>query len=130
MAASSVQEPVPARIIRSEGTQMTEQGDRRPPPTEADVRRALLGFSELIRRLEERELLLRNLPLVLGRLGDLRRLIFEYEVRVTERLLPIEDPTERESRRIVRDAKEQSSESVDEWAKEWRPPDDQSTSGG
>jgi hypothetical protein len=109
---------------------MTEQGDRRPPPTEADVRRALLGFSELIRRLEERELLLRNLPLVLGRLGDLRRLIFEYEVRVTERLLPIEDPTERESRRIVRDAKEQSSESVDEWAKEWRPPDDQSTSGG
>ena len=105
---------------------MTEDEGRSPAPTEQDIRRALLGFAGLIRKLEEQDLLLRNVPVLLGRLGDLRRLIFEYEVRVTERLLPSENPTERESRRIVRDAIERSGESVEEWDTQWRPPDPES----
>ncbi len=83
---------------------MGESERERTPPTEDDVRRALLTFAELVQRLEADDRLLRTIPLVMGRLGDLRRMLFEYEVRVTERLLPTDDPTERESRRIVREA--------------------------
>lgn len=95
----------------------------RPAPQEGDLRRGLLGFADLIRRLEEDDRLVRNLPLILGRLGDLRRLIFEYEVRVTERLLPAESETERDSRRIVRDALERATDAADEWDTGWRPPE-------
>jgi hypothetical protein len=79
-------------------------------PNEDRVRRALLAFAELVRRLERDGRLVRSTPLLLGRLGDLRRLLFDYEVRFTERLLPIEDPVERESRRIVREARERERE--------------------
>jgi hypothetical protein len=48
-------------------------------------------------------------------LGDLRQVLFDYEVRVTERLLPIEDPVERESRRVVRDAGSREDELAEEW---------------
>lgn len=84
-------------------------------PDEERVRRALLAFSDLIRRLEREGRLERATPLLLGRLGDLRRLLFEFEVRYTERLLPIEDPVERESRRIVREAIERKREMMEEW---------------
>ncbi|MFQ5678092.1 MAG: hypothetical protein ACE5HP_01375 [Gemmatimonadota bacterium] len=94
---------------------MSEERERRPPPTEEQVRSALLRFGELLTRLDEEGKLLRNLPFLLGRLGDLRRLLFEYEVRVTERLLPVEDPVERDSRRIVRDAMRGEEEMTDEW---------------
>ncbi len=83
---------------------MPESERERTPPTEEEVRRALLAFAELVRRLEADDRLLRMTPLLMGRLGDLRRMLFEYEVRVTERLLPTEDAAERESRRIVREA--------------------------
>lgn len=100
-------------------------------PTGEQVRSALLRFGELVRRLDDDGRLLRALPLLLGRLGDLRRLLFEYEVRVTERLLPVEDPAEREARRIVREATERAEEISEEWGSGWEPdePDDPETVG-
>ena len=87
----------------------------RKPPTAAEVRAALMAFADLVRRLDADDRLLRTLPLIMGRLGDLRHLLFEYEVRVTERLLPTDDPTERESRRIVREAREGEEDAPDDW---------------
>lgn len=98
-----------------EGEEMTEPEPKRTPPTAAQVRAALLAFADLVRRLDEDDRLLRTLPLVMGRLGDLRHMLFEYEVRVTERLLPTDDPVERESRRIVREARERDQDAPDEW---------------
>ena len=88
---------------------MAEDPGRARPPDADTVRAALLHFANLIRRLEEEGALLRAIPLLLRRLGDLRQVLFDYEVRVTERLLPIEDPVERESRRVVRDASSRST---------------------
>jgi hypothetical protein len=70
---------------------MTEQGDREEerragPPTEERVRLELVLFADLIQRLENEGRLADALPFVLHRLGDLRRLLFDYEVRATERL--------------------------------------------
>ena len=65
---------------------------RSGPPSEERVRLELVLFAELIQRLERENRLAESLPFVLRRLGDLRRLLFDYEVRATERLLPIEDP--------------------------------------
>ncbi len=90
-------------------------GDDRLPPTAEEVRAALLAFTDLVRRLDQDDRLLSTSPLIMGRLGDLRRMLFEYEVRVTERLLPIEDPVERESRRIVREALEGDDEANRDW---------------
>ena len=73
------------------------------PPSEERVRLELVLFADLVLRLEKEDRLAEALPFVLRRLGDLRRLLFDYEVRATERLLPIEDPNEREARRIVRE---------------------------
>lgn len=100
-----------------------EGGGRRPAPTEAQVRSELIRFAELIQRLERDDRLLRSLPFLMGRLGDIRRMLFDFEVRVTERLLPIEDPTERESRRIVREARESEREGPEEWGGGWHPPE-------
>lgn len=102
-----------------------DEGERaRKPPTEAEIRAALMAFSDLIRRLDADERLLRTLPLIMGRLGDLRHLLFEYEVRVTERLLPCADPEERESRRIVREAIEGERDAPEDWEEpppSWTP---------
>ncbi len=100
---------------------MPDEGERGTGPTDEQVRSALLRFGELLRRLDEDDRLLRALPLLMGRLGDLRRLLFEYEVRVTERLLPVEDPEERESRRIVREAIEREEDVPDDWGSGWDP---------
>lgn len=102
---------------------MSEEARGGSGPTDEQVRSALLRFAELVRRLDDDGRLLRALPLLLGRLGDLRRLLFEYEVRVTERLLPVEDPAEREARRIVREATERGEEMMEEWGKGWEPDD-------
>ena len=70
--------------------------ERRPgPPSEERVRLELVLFADLVLRLEKENRLAEALPFVLSRLGDLRQLLFDYEVRATERLLPIEDPHER-----------------------------------
>lgn len=90
--------------------------EKRRPPTRSEVRAALVAFSDMIRRLDADGSLFRHLPLLMGRLGDLRHMLFEYEVRVTERLLPSESEAERESRRIVREARERERELEDEWS--------------
>lgn len=100
---------------------MSDPSEERRPPTEREVRAALVAFADLLKRLDRDERLFQNLPLIMGRLGDLRRMLFEYEVRVTERLLPSEDPTERESRRIVREALENEDESRREWESDGEP---------
>lgn len=94
-------------------------------PNEEKVRRVLLNFAQLVQRLEDEERLLRALPLLLDRLGDVRALLFDYEVRHTERLMPVEDPEEREARRIVREARERMEELSDEWDDEGWEPDDE-----
>ena len=91
-------------------------------PSADQVRRALLAFGELVQRLEEEGRLLEAVPLLLQRLGDLRRIIFDYEVRATERLMPVEDPVERESRRVVREAMERYEEMIEEFGDGWTPP--------
>ena len=78
-------------------------------------------FAELIRRLEGKGRLTEALPFVLGRLGDLRRLLFDYEVRATERLLPIEDPAERAARKLLREMDEQHRRMIEEWGAGWTP---------
>jgi hypothetical protein len=110
---------------------MAEDPGRARPPDADMVRAALLHFANLIRRLEEQGALLRGIPLLLRRLGDLRQVLFDYEVRVTERLLPIEDPVERESRRVVRDASSREDELVEEWKRGFDIEDlDEDSEGG
>lgn len=102
-----------------------DENDETPPPDHRDVRRALLGLSELIQRLEEEGKLLRATPYLLGKLGDLRHLLFAYEVRTTGRLEPTDDPVERQSRQVVQEAIERYEEMIGEWGEGWRPPDEE-----
>jgi hypothetical protein len=85
------------------------------PPSEERVRLELVLFADLIQRLETENRLAEALPFILHRLGDLRRLLFDYEVRATERLLPIEDPAEREARRLIREVEESVRRAREEW---------------
>lgn len=102
---------------------MTDQ-DRGPePPDERKVRLALRTFGDLVRRLDDEDRLLDAVPLLLARLGDLRQMLFSYEVLVTERLMPTDDPVERESRDIVRRAREREREMLDEWEQGWTDDD-------
>ncbi len=94
---------------------------RSGPPSGDRVRLELELFAELIRDLARKDSLLNAIPVLLGRLGDLRRLLFDYEVRGTERLLPIEDPAEREARRIIREVEERKREMMGEWGESWKP---------
>lgn len=98
-----------------------EGGERGGPPSEDRVRLELVLFAELILRLERESRLAEALPFVLGRLGDLRRLLFDYEVRATERLLPIEDPAERAARELLREVEESHRRMVEEWDEPWTP---------
>ncbi|NNK48538.1 MAG: hypothetical protein HKP01_06675 [Gemmatimonadetes bacterium] len=91
------------------------------PPSEDRVRLELVLFADLIQRLEKENRLAEALPFVLSRLGDLRRLLFDYEVRGTERLLPIEDPQERETRRLDRESEERQRQMIEEWQEPWTP---------
>jgi hypothetical protein len=94
------------------------------PPSEDRVRLELVLFAELIRRLETEGRLTDALPFVLKRLGDLRRLLFDYEVRATERLLPIEDPAERAARDLLREIEERHRRMIEEWGEGWTPDDE------
>jgi hypothetical protein len=98
-----------------------EEERRSGPPSEDRVRLELVLFADLIQRLEKENGLTEALPFVLHRLGDLRRLLFDYEVRATERLLPIEDPDERELRRIARDMEDRKRQMIEEWDEPWTP---------
>lgn len=108
----------------SEGAKADDQPDedqRSGPPSEDRVRLELVLFAELIQRLDESGSLVEAVPLLLSRLGDLRRVLFDYEVRGTERLLPIEDPREREARRILRQIEESKREMLEDLEKGWEP---------
>jgi hypothetical protein len=85
------------------------------------VRLELVLFADLVLRLEKENRLTEALPFVLRRLGDLRQLLFDYEVRATERLLPVEDPHEREARRLIREVEDRVREMRDEWGDSWTP---------
>ena len=99
---------------------------RRPgPPSEERVRLELVLFADLVLRLEKENRLADALPFVLSRLGDLRQLLFDYEVRATERLLPIEDPHEREARRLLREVEEQDRQMRDGWGDSWTPDEEE-----
>lgn len=98
-----------------------EERGRSGPPSEDRVRLELVLFAELIRTLEKEGRLAEALPFVLHRLGDLRQLLFDYEVRATERLLPIEDPHEKEARRLIREVEERTREMREEWGDSWTP---------
>lgn len=91
------------------------------PPSEDRVRLELVLFAEFIQRLEKSGSLMKAVPLLLSRLGDLRRVLFDYEVRGTERLLPIEDPKEREARRILRQIEESKREMLEDLGRGWGP---------
>lgn len=103
-----------------------EQGGSRSgqpggPPSEERVRLELVLFADLVLRLEKENRLPDALPFILSRLGDLRRLLFDYEVRATERLLPIEDPHERAARRLIKEMEERQREMIREWEEGWDP---------
>ncbi len=102
-----------------------EEEHRAGPPSEDRVRLELALFADLIQRLEQENGLTEALPFVLQRLGDLRRLLFDYEVRATERLLPIEDPDERELRRIAREMEERKRQMIEEWDEPWTPDEEE-----
>lgn len=101
-----------------------ERERRAGPPSEDRVRLELVLFADLIQQLEESGTLLKAVPFLLSRLGDIRRVLFDYEVRGTERLLPIEDPREREARRILREIEERKREMLEEWGEGWTPVED------
>ncbi|MFW6084574.1 MAG: hypothetical protein ACODAA_05115 [Gemmatimonadota bacterium] len=98
--------------------------ERSGPPSEDRVRLELVLFAELIQRLEKSGSLMKAVPLLLARLGDLRRVLFDYEVRGTERLLPIEDPREREARRILRQIEESKREMLEDLGRGWESEED------
>lgn len=109
---------------RREGESGRGEVRRGGPPSEDRVRLELVLFAELIRRLEADGRLTEALPFILGRLGDLRRLLFDYEVRATERLLPIEDPAERAARDLIREIEERHRRMTEEWGEGWTPDDE------
>jgi len=103
--------------------------ERSGPPSEDRVRLELILFAEFIQTLAEEDKLLQAVPFLLGRLGELRRVLFDYEVRGTERLLPIEDPDEREARRLLRKIEESKREMLEELGKGWTPPEPREEDG-
>ena len=99
------------------------------PPSEERVRLELVLFADLIQRLEREGRLAGELPFILHRMGDLRRLLFDYEVRSTERLLPIEDPAERAARELIREVEESMRRAAEEWNRPWTPDADAEEDG-
>lgn len=98
---------------------MSEEADdaERPSegsvPDERRVRTELLVVADLIERLAEADVLMKGLPLVINRLGDLQRLLFDYEVRATEAMKGEESP-EAEVRRILEEVEERADELVED----------------
>ena len=96
--------------------------------TSEELRERLVRFARLILKLEQREELLDRSPELMKLLGELRRMLFAWEVRCTARLAPREeepgagaapeggeeDPLIDDSLRVVREALERERELQDE----------------
>jgi len=88
------------------------------------LRSELLRFARLLLKMEREGVLLQRTPSVLRFLGELRQMLFAYEVLHTRKLLPAEkperarseapDPLLDDSMRIVRDALRREKELQDE----------------
>lgn len=95
--------------------------------TPEQLRTKLLRFARLVLKLEEKDMLLEKSPALLKLLGELRQMLFAWEVRGTRNLTPREDEEDgsveleapedeevRESLRIVQEALEREEELRDE----------------
>ena len=90
--------------------------------TPEELRERLVKFARLVLKLEERDELLARSPAVMKLIGELRRMLFAYEVRCTKRLAPPDELSDEElaaaetegaddeSLRIVREALEREEE--------------------
>jgi hypothetical protein len=109
--------------------------------TPEQLRAELLRFAELIQRMDRDQLLLRASPRILKLLGDLRQMLFAFEIRAARHLggkdLPSsagpdgDDATsvappslDRESLRIVREALEREKELQDELERRLSDPEE------
>jgi len=102
------------------------------------LRSEILRFARLLIRMEEEGVLLDKTPSILRLLGELRQMLFAYEVRYTKKLLPSgpiekespeeKDPRLDESLRIVEEALRRERELQEELEKrlfrEERPEED------
>lgn len=92
-----------------------------------ELREQLLRFARLILRLEDDGVLLARVPAVLKLIGDLRQMLFAYEVRCAAGLgesgeaeggrseVPeLDDPVVQESYRVVKEALERQGELLEE----------------
>lgn len=88
------------------------------------LRSEMLRFARLLTKMDEEGVLLDRTPSVLRLLGELRQMLFAYEVRYTKKLLPSEkparpaqeerDPAMRDSMRIVEEALRREKELQEE----------------
>ncbi|MGD2067352.1 MAG: hypothetical protein PVI57_01605 [Gemmatimonadota bacterium] len=106
--------------------------------TPEQLRKRLARFARLVLKLEERGDLLERSPAIMKLMGELRRMLFAYEVRCTGNLLPRKgeeeadapaemedtDPSIEDSARIVQEALERERELQDELRDRLFPDDD------
>lgn len=92
------------------------------------LRSRILALAELIGELDSAGRLLDAVPRLLQQMGDLRALLFEYEVRCTGRLLPksSEPPEVLEAQRIVEEAVRRFEEASADWSEGWTDTSDES----
>ncbi len=87
------------------------------------LKQELLNLAAAIRRLDEEGELLHASPELIRLMGDLRRKLFEYEVRCTERLLPRKElPEVLEAQQIVRDEARRLEEEDEKWRRLFEEP--------
>ncbi len=93
--------------------------------TERELGNQLTRFARLVLRLEDRGTLLQSLPDLMQYLGELRRMVFAYEVRGSPQLdaetdspanrgEAAADPSMRESLRVVEEALQRARELQEE----------------
>jgi hypothetical protein len=105
--------------------------------TPEQLRAELLRFAELIQRMDREQLLLRASPRILKLLGELRQMLFAFEIRGARHLggkdLPgaagpspeeVGSPLDQESLRIVREALAREKELQDELERRLFDPDE------
>jgi hypothetical protein len=96
--------------------------------TPDELRAQLLRLARLIRAMEKRDVLLQKTASILKLLGELRQMIFAYEVRVTKNLVPsdadvVSDAAVEDSLRIVNEALDRERELLNELRDSFSPDD-------